>query len=176
MKFLKTTITSLILLSSLASAVPFEQQGVKEGNDRVSIGLISTIHNEDGSDEMATIYGQYGRFITDNIEIGAYIFTLLNNGDVTYQVAPGINYYFLKTPTLTPYVGAQYYYTDTTREAFREDGSEIDFSSNGGNLHFGFHKFFNENISITPEVGARFVDFTEYTDTYLNIYLTYFFN
>jgi len=69
MKILKSTIASLVLLSTFGSAVSFEQNGVKEGNDRISIGLYTTLHNDNGGDPSATLYGQYGRFITDDIDL-----------------------------------------------------------------------------------------------------------
>jgi outer membrane protein W len=174
MKFLKRVVASILILGAISEASIFEQNGVKEGNNRVSIGLTSIIDNDDGSDESGTLYGQYGRFVTDNIEVSSYIFTSLNSGDVDYQIAIGANYYFLKTATLTPYLGAQYYYTDSTRD-IKVNGKEVDFSSNGNNIHIGAHKFFSENFAISPEVGSRFIDFTDYTNTYANIYLTYFF-
>ncbi len=176
MKFLKTTITSLILLSSFASAVSFEQQGVKEGNDRVSIGLYTTLHNDNGNDPTATLYGQYGRFITDDIELVLDLFTNLStnsqsdNKAITYMVGPGINYYFLKTPTTTPYVGTQVFYSDVITD---DSG---DFSAQGSKYYVGFHKFLNENASITPELSVQLYDFTDYSSTNLNVYLTYFFD
>ncbi len=175
MNFLKKAVASLLILGAISQAGTFEQNGVKEGNNRVSVGLTSIIDNDDGSDGSGTLYGQYGRFVTDDIEVSSYIFTSLNSGDVDYQIAIGANYYFLKTPTLTPYVGAQYYYTDSTRDV-KVNGKKVDFSSNGNNIHIGAHKFFSENFAISPEIGSRFVDFTDYTNTYANIYLTYFFN
>ncbi len=174
MKILKSTIASMILLSTMATAVSFEQNGVKEGNDRVSVGLYTTLHNDDGSDPTATLYGQYGRFITDDIELVLDLFTNLStnkdNKAITYMVGPGINYYFLKTPTITPYVGTQAFYSDVITD---EDG---DFDAYGSKYYVGFHKFFNENVSITPELSVQLYDFTDYSSTNLNVYLTYFFD
>lgn len=176
MNTLKTTIASLVLLSTIASAVSFEQNGVKEGNDRVSIGLYTTLHNDDGSDPTATLYGQYGKFVTDDIELILDLFTNLstnrasNNAAITYMVGPGINYYFLKTPTTTPYVGTQVFYSDVITD---DTG---DFSAHGSKYYVGFHKFLNENVSVTPELSVQLVDFTDYSSTNLNVYLTYFFD
>lgn len=176
MKILKTTIVSLSLLSTLSSAVSFEQNGVKDGNDRVSIGLTSIVHYNSGSDGSGTLYGEYGHFLTDNIELGIYTLSSFSGGDVLYHIGALGNYYFLKTPTLTPYIGAKYYYTDWTKDAYRKDGSKIDYSSNGNDFHIGAHKFFSENLALTSEVGSQFIDFTEYSSTYFNLNLTYFFD
>ena len=194
MNLLKKAVASLLILGTIAQAGTFEQNGVKEGNNRVSIGLTSIIDNDDGSDGSGMLYVQYGRFLTDDIEISSYIYTSIVNDTIdrtikkegkeikyhegkgiNYQIAIGANYYFLKTPTLTPYIGVQYYYTDSTRE-LTINGKDIDLSSNGNNIHIGAHKFFSESFAITPEIGSRFVGFTDYTNTYANIYLTYFFN
>jgi hypothetical protein len=176
MKILRSTLTSLILLSSFASAVSFEQNGVKEGNDRISIGLYTTLHNDNGSNATATLYGQYGRFITDDIELVLDLYTGLSTSEVTdnkaisFLVGPGINYYFLKTPTLTPYVGTQVFYSDKITD---DDG---DYSGQGSKYYVGFHKFLNENASITPELSVQLFDYTDYSSTNLNVYLTYFFD
>ena len=176
MNFLKSTVASLILLSTFSSAVSFEQNGVKEGNDRISIGLYTTLHNDSGSNPTATLYGQYGRFITDDIELVLDLYTQLSTNEVTDNKAislllgPGINYYFAKTPTLTPYVGTQVFYSDKLTD---DDG---DFSGQGSKYYVGFHKFLNENASITPELSVQLFDFTEYSSTNLNVYLTYFFD
>ena len=49
-------------------------------------------------------------------------------------------------------------------------------SANGSKFYVGAHQFLSENFAITPEAGAQFIDFTDYTETYLNVYLTYFFD
>ena len=176
MKILKNTVTSLLVLSALATAGTFEQNGVKEGNDRISIGLYTTIHNDNGADPTATLYGQYGRFITDDVEILLDLFTNVStnsqtdNVAITYMVGPGINYYFAKQPTLTPYVGTQIFYSDMITD---DPG---DFDAQGSKYYVGFHKFLNENASITPELSVQLFDFTEYSSTNLNVYLTYFFD
>ncbi len=189
MKILKNILVSILVLSTLTIASSFEQNGVKEGNNRVSIGLNSIIDNDDGEDPTGTFYGEYGKFITDDIEFDIYTLISLNNvknknanykyhddSYITYHIGVGANYYFLKTPTLTPYIGAKYYYTDSTLDVDRADGSSVDFSSNGANIHMGLHKFFSENLAITPEIGSTFVDFSDYMSSYANIYLTYFFD
>lgn len=172
MKILKSTIASLVLLSTFGSAVSFEQNGVKEGNDRISIGLYTTLHNDNGGDPSATLYGQYGRFITDDIEVVLDLYTQLSsvNKDIYFLVGPGINYYFAQTPTLTPYVGTQVFYSDMITD---DDG---DFDAYGSKYYVGFHKFLNENASITPELSVQLFDFTDYSSTNFNVYLTYFFD
>lgn len=169
MNILKKTLTSALVLtalSSFASAVPFEQNGVKEGNDKLSVALYTTFPDE--GDESISINGQYGHFFSDDIEVLLDVFSSTSQGETFYMLSPGVNYYFAKTPTLTPYVGAQVYYYDTTI-------SGID-PSFGNKLAIGAHKFFNENVAVTPEAGAQFYEFEDYLQSYVNLYLTYFFN
>jgi hypothetical protein len=179
MNFLKKTLVLILILGSFSLASTFEQNGVKEGNNRVSIGLISKVHNNNKADASGKIYAQYGRFLTDNIEI--FFDVYLEKGQikgidhiykdgVSYMVGPGINYFFLKQPTFTPYIGAQYFHSDAITDA------KGDFEANGNKYYLGAHKFLNENTSITPEVGVFLYDFIDYDNTYLNLYLTYFFN
>ncbi len=191
MNNLKKALASLLILGTLTTTVSaFEQNGVKEGNNRVSIGLNSIIDNDDGENPTGSFYGEYGKFMTDNIELYGYTLISLNNvgykrpdyiyhnnSHVTYHIGLGVNYYFLKTITLTPYVGAKYYYTDSTLDVNKKvNGEKIDFSSNGANIHLGLHKFFSEDLAITPEIGSTFLDFTDYMSSYATISLTYFFD
>jgi hypothetical protein len=154
------------MLSTLATAGTFEQNGVKEGNNRVSATVRLTVPDE--GDENIQFIGQYGKFLTDDIEVMFDIFTHTQNSDTIYMLGLGANYYFAKTPTLTPYVGAQYYHSDYTADG--------DWDSNGIRTNIGAHQFLTENFAITPEAGALFIDFEEYQESYLNIYLTYFFD
>jgi hypothetical protein len=181
MKTLQKALTSLLILSSLSTAGTFEQNGVKEGNNRVSAS--ARLSFPDGKDPTVQLLGQYGRFLTDDIEIMLDVFTNTaeytpkktiavpnptSSTETSYLVGVGANYYFLKTPTFTPYIGGTYYYSD-----FTADG---DFSANGLKLNIGAHKFLTENFAITPEAGSNFFDFTDYYQSYLNVYLTYFFD
>jgi hypothetical protein len=166
MKILKNTVASLLMLSALATAGTFEQNGVKEGNNRVAATVRLT--SPDEGDENIQFIGQYGRFLTDNIEVMLDVFTHTQDSETIYMLGLGGNYYFAKTPTLTPYVGAQYYYSDYTADG--------DWDANGIRTNIGAHKFFTENFAITPELGALFIDFEDYQESYLNIYLTYFFD
>jgi len=165
MKLVRNILTTVTVLASLTSANTFEQNGVKEGNNKISIGLYTTV--PDVGDTSMTLYGGIGHFFTDDVEV--VLDTLINvrNSETLYYLKPGVNYYFMKTPTLTPYVGTNVYYFDST-----EDNSD---SSYGNNYHIGGHQFFSENASITAEIGMDYFEFTEYMQSYSNIYLTYFF-
>ena len=168
MKILKNAIASLLVLSTLATAGTFEQNGVKEGNDRLSVTLLTSIPDE--GDERITAQAQYGRFLSDDIELLLEGSTYLFGSDSTlYTLGVGANYYFAKTPVLTPYIGGQFYY-------YYFDLEGVDDSLTGGDIHLGAHYFLNENAAVTPVVGAQFIDFTDYTQSYVNIYLTYFFD
>ncbi len=168
MKFLKNTLTSVLLLSTLSNFAlggTFEQDGVKEGNNKISVGLYTTFPDE--GDTSMTLYGGIGHFLTDDIELVFDTMINTSNGDTLYYLKPGANYYFMKTPTLTPYVGANIYYFDSTI-----DNAD---SSYGNNYHIGAHQFFSENAAVTAEVGMDFFEFDDYLQSYSNIYLTYFF-
>lgn len=167
MKLIKSVLSSVLMLTAMSTSISaFEQNGVKEGNNRVSASV--TLRAPDGGDESIQFIGQYGKFITDDIELMVDLFSSTTNSSTIYLLGLGANYYFMKTPTLTPYVGAQYYRSGETGNSNR--------SANGDKIYLGAHKFLTENFAITPEAGARFVDFTEYSESYLNIYLTYFFD
>jgi len=167
MNLLKKALTSVAMLSVLTSTVSaFEQNGVKEGNNRVSAS--ARISVPDGEDKSITLLGQYGYFLRDDVEVMVDAFSHTSGSNTLYLLGFGANYYFAKTPTLTPYVGAQYYHTGLTGNS--------DSSGNGDKIYVGAHQFLSENFAITPEAGAQFVDFTDYSETYLNVYLTYFFN
>ena len=179
MKNLKKTLALLLVSSSLSMAGTFEQNGVKEGNNRVSIGLSSTLHDNSGAEANGYIYGQYGRFLNNDVEV--YLDAFISKGgtkgtdnviknSVSYMVGPGVNYYFLKSPTLTPYIGIQFFYSDAITDA------KGDFSANGSKYYIAAHKFLSENTSISPEMGVFLYDFVDYANTYFNIYLTYFFD
>ena len=169
MKFLKNTFISILAMSTLSSAGTFEQNGVKEGNSRVSASARISIPDE--GDESIQFFGQYGRYLTDDIEVMLDVFTHTQDANTIYMIGPGVNYYFAKTPTLTPYVGTQVYYTD-----YLTDDDNIDYSSTGLKVYLAAHKFLSEDFAITPEVGAQFIDFEDYTESYVNVYLTYFFD
>ncbi len=165
MKLFKQTLASILIFSTIASAATFEQNGVKEGNNKISIGLYSIIPDE--GDESITLYGQAGHFFSDDIEGLLDIMTTTRDGETSYYLAPGVNYYFAKTPVLTPYVGTQIYH-------FGDTGSDV--TSYGGRVYGGANYFLNENAAITPEAGAEFFELEEYLQSYVKVYLSYFFN
>jgi len=170
MKTLQHGLSSLLLVvasSSILSATPtFEQTGVKEGNNKLSVSLFNRF--PDGGDASVTLNAELGHFLTDDIELTFNTLVNQTQGDTLYYLQPGANYYFLKTPTLTPYAGGQVYYFGQTG-----DNSTSGF---GNNYHVGAHKFFSENVSITGEAGMDFFEFTDYLQSYTNVYFTYFFD
>lgn len=166
MKIFKNILASLLILTTLSTAGTFEQNGVKEGNNRISASARLTVPKE--GDNSIQLLGQFGHFLSDDIEVMADVFSSTSNGDTVYLLGLGGNYYFSKTPTLTPYVGGQYYHSGLTGNS--------DSSANGTRVYVGAHQFLSENFAITPEAGLMFFDFTEYSQSYLNVYLTYFFD
>ncbi len=165
MKVLKSILVSILVLSTLVSASSFEQNGVKEGNNKISIGLYGILPDE--GDKSITLYGQAGHFFTNNLEGLLDIYTVTSKGDTVYYIAPGVNFYFAKTPILTPYVGTQVYHFGTTAD---------DTTSYGGRAYIGADYFLNENAAVTPEVGSEFFELNDYLQSYVKIYLSYFFD
>ena len=166
MKNLKKTLVFLLILSSLSTASTFEQNGVKEGNNRISASARFTV--PDKGDKSLQLLGQYGRFLTDDVEVMVDLFSSTVDSDTFYLLGLGANYYFAKTPTLTPYVGVQYYRSGLTGNS--------NLTANGTRAYVGTHQFLSENFAVTPEAGALFFDFSEYSQSYVNVYLTYFFD
>jgi len=163
-------ILLLILIESWIYAINFEENGVKEGNSRLSIGIYGEKHyTKDKTNLEIKFNGIFGNFITQNSEI---IFKFRDKTDLeyhTYQLDSGYSHYFLKQPTFTPYIGIELGISGNTRintdKVIDEEG-----------FYLGVHKFFSENIALTPEIGVEFTKFNRVMETYLDIYLTYFFN
>jgi len=168
MNFLKKTVATILILGTITQISAFEQNGVKEGNDRVSVTLLTTVPDE--GDNRITIQAQYGRFISNDIEILLEGNSYLFGSDTSLTtIGLGGNYYFAKTPILTPYIGAEAYLYHVKNGSTEDD-------INGGDIHIGAHYFLSENAAVTPVIGSQFVDYTDYTQSYANIYLTYFFD
>ena len=178
MNFFKTTVASLLLLGTVASAGTFEQNGVKEGNNKVSVNIQSFIISDDKADTI-NLNAQFGHFFTNDIEVIFDIYARGANGKGTnssgnknkpysvYWLSPGINYYFLKNPTLTPYIGTQVFF-------YNLSGDNVD-PTYGNRFYLGANKFLNENTAITPEIGSEFFEGDTYLHSYLKVYLSYFF-
>jgi len=180
MKYLRNTLILILIIGvNLSYGSTFEQNGVKEGNERVSITLLTGVDNNAKSN--ITLEARYGHFITENIELlftaNTYIIESLNNIQL-YTMGVGTNIYFAKSPILTPYIGSTVFHyifgkdvenPNTHKKRFK------DASLNGIDIHTGLHYFLNENTSITPVMGAQFLDFEDYSQSYLNLYITYFF-
>ena len=156
----------LILLNVHLYSVPYEQNGVKDGNIRLSVGFYSE-HNDKDKDDSYTLDTQVGYFVNDNLELYLGLNTDTTNNNTKFVLSPGVNYYFYKTPITTPYVGIQYYYQNTTNEFIE--------AIEGNTLYIGTHIFLNENVAITPEFGVNYIDFKEQQNTYFNTFLSYFF-
>ena len=155
-----------LLFNSYAFSERFEQNGVKDGNIRLSLGFYSEQNDKDKPDTY-NLETQVGYFVNDNIEAYFGINTATKNKDTTFVLSPGINYYFYKTPIFTPYIGFQYYYQNTTNEYVE--------AQEGNTFYLGTHIFLNENVALSPEFGVNYIDFKEKKNTYFNTFLSYFF-
>jgi len=170
MDILNTLLKSALLLSLLSfssSAQTFEQNGVKDGNIRLSVSL----YTEQPEDEpnSANFDALVGYFVSSDIEtmISVGLEKMKGADEFYYRLTPGVNYYFYKAPIFTPYIGARLYYWNSSYEYIKE--------KKGSSLCIGSHLFVNENVAITPEFGVDFIDFDTNDGTYFSTSLTYFF-
>jgi hypothetical protein len=166
----KNIMIIITLISTTLYPNSFEQNGVKEGNSRLSIGIYGEKEYKDNESELnIKLEGSYGKFITDNSEI------LLKVRDTTdlnyhkYKIDTAYSFYFSKHPIFTPYIGVELGISGDTQTS-----NDKIFNEQG--LFIGFHQFFTENISLTPEVGIEFTNFNEMTENYFSLYLSYFFD
>ena len=152
-------------LTSIGSSASFEQNGVNEGNVKLSAALYST----QSSDEFDTfgLTTQLGYFFTDRIEVLIGLDIDVERDEIYYTLAPGISYYFYKTLITSSYIGAKLYYWNTSNEYIEE--------KKGNTFYLGTDLFISENVAITPEIGINYLDFKTKKGTYFNTYLTYFF-
>ena len=166
----KNIITLIALLSTVLYSNAFEQNGVVQGNSRLSIGLYAEKEYKDNKSELSVkVEGNYGRFISDNSEILLKVRDTTNLDYHKYKIDVAYSFYFLKQPTLTPYVGTELGIAGNTEIS-------TDKILNEQGLYFGFHQFFTENIALTPEVGIEFTNFNEMSENYFSLYLSYFFD
>jgi len=155
----------IVLFTNYMYAVTFEQDGVKEGNIRLSMGLFSEQDNSDKPNNIS-LYANIGYFINDDFELSFGVNTVSQYEDTSFTLSPGLIYYFYKTPILTPYIGAKYYYENSTNAYV--------LSREGATGFIGTHLFLNENVALTPEFGANYID-KKKQNTYFNTSLSYFF-
>ena len=160
-KFRNRVASFLILLNMHLFATTFEQNGVKDGNILLSLNLISTQNDKDAEDKYI-INTKVGYFFSDDLEIYLGVNTNSTYKHTQFVLSPGINYYFYNTLVLTPYIGFQYYYQNTTNEFIE--------SQEGNTYYLGTHVFLNENVALTPEFGVNYLDFKE-QEKYLFYYL-----
>jgi hypothetical protein len=163
-------LTILLFLLNISYSYTIEQNGVKEGNSRLSIGIYGEKHySQDKSGLDIKFDGGYGRFISDKSEV---LLKIRDNTDLEYHIYKidfGYSYYFLKKPIFAPYIGFELGVSGNTRV----DKNRV---TNEQGLYIGAHNFLTPNIALTPELGVEFTNFNTTTESYLNIYLTYFFD
>ena len=163
---MKRVIKHLALLAIIATyGNTFEQNGVKDGNTRVSASLYSN-QNRDEYDTI-NFNAQLGYFATNRIEVLIGVDTITQQDNTYFTLSPGVNYYFYNTPIVTSYIGTQYYYWNTTNEYIKE--------KDGMTFYVGTHIFLSENVAVTPEFGSIYLDFDNNKGTYFNTFLSYFF-
>ena len=164
----KIIIISTLFLNILYSS-SFEQNGVKEGNSRVSIGLYGEKHySQDKTGLDIKFDGSYGRFISNSSEVLLKIKDSTDLKEHLYKIDAGYSFYFFKHLLFAPYIGLELGISGNTRLSSKTTNEE--------GLYMGVHSFLTENIAITPEVGMEYSDFKTPSESYLNIYLTYFFD
>ncbi|HHB93631.1 MAG TPA: hypothetical protein ENK88_00605 [Campylobacterales bacterium] len=163
MKRLISYLSLLAIITNYTNA--FEQNGVKDGNTRVSVSLYSN----QNKDEYNTINfnAQLAYFATNKIETLVGIDTITQQDNTYFTISPGVNYYFYNRPIITSYIGTQYYYLNSTNEYIK--------SKDGIKFYVGTHIFLSENVAVTPEFGSIYLNFDKNKGTYFNTFLSYFF-
>jgi hypothetical protein len=159
----------LSILSSFTLSKSFEQNGVKDGNMRVSTNFYFEQPKDEDDSNSANLNTQIGYFMNNRVEVmfSLGLEKMKGADEFYYRLTPGINYYFYKTPIITPYFGARLYYWNSSYEYIVEE--------KGSSLCIGSHLFISEDVAISPEFGIDFVDFNSNDGTYLSTALTYFF-
>ena len=166
----KKIIIVSTLLSTILYSNSFEQNGVAQGNSRLSIGLYGEKEYKDNKSELnIKIEGNYGKFISDNSEVLLKIRDTTNLDYHNYKLDIAYSFYFLKQPKLTPYVGVELGIAGNT-----EINADKVFNEQG--VYYGVHYFFTKNLALTPEAGIEFTNFNEMSENYFSLYLSYFFD
>ena len=158
-------IFNFFLIFYILNLNAFEENGVKSGNMKLSTTLSS---NQDNNEyNTAIFYSQIGYFYNKNIEFLVGLELEEKQKELYYTPSIGVDYYFYNTPIITPYIGGQIFYKNTTNEYIRE--------KKGHKFYIGTDIFISENIAITPEYGIMYIDFNIEQGTYFNALLSYFF-
>jgi len=160
---MKKIISTVLIVASLAtSAMAFEQQGVKDGNNVLALDLRYTSTSPDAgeSNDMATVFGSFSHFLTDSIELGLGLgYTLRESNSMdssTLTLTPFVQYNFGDvSPTMVPYigVGVSIFSTDSTSypagggTATESSDSETGYSAEGG-----LKIFISEKTSVVPAI------------------------
>ena len=166
MSFMRKILQQFLILYLLTlNLSAFEQNGVKSGNMKISATLSSNQDNDDYN--TADFYSQIGYFYNKNIEVLIGLQLEEKQKEIYYTPSIGANYYFYNSPIITPYIGGQIFYKNTTNEYIRE--------KKGDKFYIGTHLFISEDVAITPEYGVIYLDFNTEKGTYFNTFLTYFF-
>ncbi len=148
-----------------AQGSAFEENGVKEGNVKFSIGF-----DDDqlkGEKASRKFYASYGDFIRDDLELFLKLKYSSEVGADSCFLEVGGSYYFLKGLTYTPYVGY-----GVGLECVNTQGGIADEED----AFIGLHNFLSEQIAISSEFGVDFYNVTSYLGRYMSVNLTYFFS
>ena len=166
----KNIITLFSLVSTLLYSNSFEQNGVAQGNSRLSIGLYGEKEYKDNKSELSIkVEANYGKFLSDNSEILLKVRDTTNLDYHKYKLDVAYSFYFFKQPTLTSYIGTELGISGNTE-------INKDKVLNEQGLYLGVHHFFTPSIALTPEVGIEFTNFNEMSENYFSLYLSYFFD
>lgn len=163
-KFKIILLTPFLILTITLSST-FEQNGVKEGNTKISIGFDDD--KTKGKEANRKFYGSYGNFISNDVELFVKLKYSTEAGIDSCFLELGGSYYFLKSVTLTPYIGY-----GAGIECINSQWG----TSDEEDAFIGIHNFLSENIAISTEFGVDIINATEYLGRYLSVNLTYFFD
>ena len=162
-----SVLAAVFLLAGSPYSNAFEQEGVAQGNKEIAAYLLWFKANPDDGDsfDAAVLGGTFGYFITDPLEVGAYLQILSSDDATPWTLSPFVRYHFFYTPTTTPYVGGSLSFTDPDIE-----GEDLLL---GLNLNAGVNVFMTENTAISPELNYGI--YSDYTLLTMLVQLKYFF-
>jgi hypothetical protein len=140
----------LLFLMMIASFASFAQQ---EKGDQV-IRFFVNFNKQESADAMMNLNFKYGKFITQNIELGLSPSLSLGGGSTTLSFEGYGNYNFLLSDSkVVPYVGANLGVITIETKGADESTSAFTYGANAG-----FRYFISEKVNV--DTGLAYSAFT----------------
>jgi hypothetical protein len=140
--FKKFKTMKKIILLLIVVATSFAAYSQQEKGDRVINGNVNFTKQED-SDASATITLKFGKFFTQNLEVGFAPSIILGGGSTTTILSAYGNYNFLSADSkLIPYIGANFGVINIAVPNTDEDLVSAAYGGNAGMRYFFGEKTF----------------------------------